>query len=326
LVFHDGAILGSGVAPALQWRCNGEAQDALEGVSATRAREPDRSGFAENGGVRIAYEVFGDGSPTIVFLPNAPIIHSRQWKAQVPYFARHARVVTFDGRGNGRSDRPSTILDYAEDVMTRDAFAVMDASDTESAVVVALCTSVTKACLMAVWQPERVLGIVAIAPGIELTPDLEHWNAFESEPETDEGWGKATRSYWLRDWPGWARFWAEQTFPEPHSTRHIEETTVWQLETTAETELLEEDAPRVVDGIRDAEELLARVRCPQLIMCGDLDVCQGMSRAERMAELTGAPLIRFEGSGHVPPARHPVRVNLLIRDFVRSLALSEVPA
>jgi pimeloyl-ACP methyl ester carboxylesterase len=310
----------------LQWRCNGEAQDALEGVSATRAREPDRSGFAENGGVRIAYEVFGDRSPTILFLPNAPIIHSRQWKAQVPYFARHARVVTFDGRGNGRSDRPTTAAEYGDDEMASDTLAVMDATGTERAVVVALCTTVTQACLMAIRHPERVLGIVAIAPGIELAPDLEHWNAFETEPETDDGWGKASRSYWLRDWPGWARFWAEQIFPEPHSTKHIEDVTAWQLESTAETNLLEEDAPKVVEGIREAEELLARVRCPLAIMCGDLDLCQGTRRAERMAELTGAPLIRFEGSGHAPPARHPVRVNLLIRDFVRSLAVSEVPA
>jgi len=290
-----------------------------------RAREPDRSGFAEHDGVRIAFEVFGEGEPTILFMPNAPIIHSLQWKAQVPYFARHARVVTYDGRGNGRSDRPTTVGAYRDEVLLADAFAVMDASETDRAVLVALCGSVTRACLMAATGPERVLGIVAIAPGIDLAPEPEAEFDFESTPDTDEGWAKCTRQYWLRDYPGWSRFWAEQLFPEPHSTKQIEDATAWQVDTTAEINLLREEAyGDLVGSIEDAEALLARVTCPLLIVAADLDACQGTAPAERMAELTGASLVRFEGSGHVPPARHPVEVNLLIRDFVRTLAPAEV--
>ena len=57
--------------------------------------------------MRVFYEVYGSGEPTVLLLPTWSIIHSRHWKAQIPYLARHARVVTFDGRGNGRSDRPA---------------------------------------------------------------------------------------------------------------------------------------------------------------------------------------------------------------------------
>ena len=46
-------------------------------------------------------------TPTIVLLPTWSIIHSRFWKLQIPYLARRHRVVTFDGRGRGRSGRPS---------------------------------------------------------------------------------------------------------------------------------------------------------------------------------------------------------------------------
>ena len=72
----------------------------------SRARYPDQEGYVERDGVRVFYEVYGDGEPTILLLPTWSIIHSRHWKAQIPYLARHFRVVTFDGRGNGRSDRP----------------------------------------------------------------------------------------------------------------------------------------------------------------------------------------------------------------------------
>src|SRR5216110_199706 len=71
----------------------------------TRARYPDESGYVEREGVRIHYEVYGMGEPTVLLLPTWSLVHSRHWKMQIPYLARHCRVVTFDGRGNGRSDR-----------------------------------------------------------------------------------------------------------------------------------------------------------------------------------------------------------------------------
>ena len=75
-------------------------------IDSSRALQPRRAGFADVDGVRIAYEVFGEGEETMLLLPPWAIVHSRFWKAQVPYLARHFRVVTFDARGNGRSDRP----------------------------------------------------------------------------------------------------------------------------------------------------------------------------------------------------------------------------
>ena len=56
--------------------------------------------------MRLYWEVYGSGERTVLFLPTWSIIHSRHWKMQIPYLARHCRVLTFDGRGNGRSDRP----------------------------------------------------------------------------------------------------------------------------------------------------------------------------------------------------------------------------
>ena len=72
----------------------------------TRARYPDADGFVERDGVSIFWECYGEGEQTILFLPTWSIIHSRTWKMQVPYLSRHCRVLTFDPRGNGKSDRP----------------------------------------------------------------------------------------------------------------------------------------------------------------------------------------------------------------------------
>ena len=72
------------------------------------------------------------GEPTVLLLPTWSIIHSRQWKMQIPYLSRHCRVVTFDGRGNGRSDRPTEPEAYAETEFAADAIAVMDATQTDT--------------------------------------------------------------------------------------------------------------------------------------------------------------------------------------------------
>ena len=55
----------------------------------TRARYPDEEGYVERDGVRVFWESYGQGEQTILFLPTWTLVHSRVWKAQIPYFARH---------------------------------------------------------------------------------------------------------------------------------------------------------------------------------------------------------------------------------------------
>ncbi|UUZ61306.1 hypothetical protein LP418_12365 [Nocardioides sp. B-3] len=88
--------------------------DPKGSVSRHRPRPPDRSGTVERVGVEIAFDVFEADRPTILLLPTWSIVDSRCWKLQVPYLARHFRVVTFDGRGSGRSGRPAGAAAYAD--------------------------------------------------------------------------------------------------------------------------------------------------------------------------------------------------------------------
>ena len=106
-----------------------------------RARLPDESGYVVNSGVRIHYEVHGTGQPTVLLLPTWAIVDSRHWKMQVPFLARDYRVITFDPRGNGRSDRPQSAQAYADTEWVADTIAVMDATGVDRAVLteVTLC-------------------------------------------------------------------------------------------------------------------------------------------------------------------------------------------
>ena len=98
-----------------------------------RARRADAEGIVEHDGVKIHYEVYGDAGPTILLLPTWTIVHKRLWKAQLGYLARHCRVVTYDGPGNGQSDRPLTPAPYAQGAQVAYALAVLDASGTDRA-------------------------------------------------------------------------------------------------------------------------------------------------------------------------------------------------
>src|SRR5918994_5222269 len=130
----------------------------------TRARYPDAEGHVERDGVRVFYEVYGNGEPTILFCPTWSLVHSRVWKMQIPYMARHHRVVVFDARGNGKSDRPQNIEAYAESEFARDALDILDATGTEQAVVVGLSRGAQRALLLATEHPERVTGLVFVGP------------------------------------------------------------------------------------------------------------------------------------------------------------------
>jgi pimeloyl-ACP methyl ester carboxylesterase/predicted glycosyltransferase len=283
----------------------------------TRARYPDEQGYVERDGVRVHYEVYGSGEPTVLLLPTWSIVHSRAWKMQVHYLARHCRLITFDGRGNGLSDRPQEPDAYAEEEYAADALAVLDATGTERAFIVGHSMGARRGLLLAADHAARVEGAVFIAPAVPLaaqTPRARAVNTFDEELEAYDGWAKYNRHHWLNDFPDFLLFFFSQIFTEPHSTKQIEDNVGWGLQTTPETLIATQLAPGQDEAA--IRELAARVSCPVLVIHGTADAVRSHDSGAALAELTGGTFVSLEGSGHAPHARDPVKVNLLLRDFV----------
>ncbi|MDR2986921.1 MAG: alpha/beta fold hydrolase [Nocardiopsaceae bacterium] len=295
-----------------------------------RARTPDRAGVVQRDSARVAFEVFGEGEPALLLVPATPITHARSWKGIVPALARQFTVVTTDGRGTGRSDRPPAPERHAPAEVVADILAVLDAAEVSRAVLVAHCHAIPWALRMAGEHPERAAGVVAISPGLALTPSEPH--VVEAERRWTEpldiavGWSMRNRHFWRQDggYRSWIEFFFGQQLPEPHSTKQYEDTVGWALETDAEAMIAEREG-RAAPPPAEAEELCRQVRCPVRVLHGSEDRCQPVARAERLAELTGGDLIVLDGSGHLPQSRDPVKVARLITEFTHEITGTSMP-
>lgn len=286
-----------------------------------RAREPDACGFVGRQGERVGWERFGSGDPALLFLCTTPIVQSQMWKGQVPWFARSHTVLTVDPRGNGRSDRPADPGRLADGGFVDDALAVLDANGIGRAVAVGLCSSSAVALLLAATHPKRVHAVVAINPGLDVADAHSHRAApdrFHGPPADDVGWELENEHQWRDHWARFVDFFFTEMLPEPHSSKQHDDCTEWGGAVPVDTMVAMRSRP-VEAHFRQAgaEEMCRRVRCPVLIINGDEDRCQPPERSRRVAELTGGELVVFEGAGHLPQARDPVRVNLEIAAFIR---------
>jgi len=143
---------------------------------------------------------------------------------------------------------------------------------------------------------------------------------FDTAYDRNEGWAKYNRHFMRTNYHDFLEFFVGMLYTEPHSTKQIEDGIGWGLETTPEVLALTESQKGDRLATKEAvEELLDRVRCPTLLIHGTDDRIVPWSRSEAVARRVGGRLELIVGGGHCPHARDPVRVNLLIREFVESI-------
>ncbi|WP_247090841.1 alpha/beta fold hydrolase [Ornithinimicrobium sp. F0845] len=281
---------------------------------------PDRTGTAVRDGVRIPYAVHGESrTPTVVLLPTWSIVPSRIWKHQVPTLARDFRVVTIEGRGSPNGDQPRGPDAYLATEMAADVLAVMDEVEVTQAVLVGFSMGGPWAARLAAEQPERVSGLVLLASSGGGIRDEVRADPFDARHPDPQGWEKYNLHHWTEGgWHDFVRFFFDRMFPEPHSTKPLEDAIRWADGA---------DPLRMVDTIlalqRDGgaavmEELCRRVQCPTLVVEGRVDRIRPWRNGERLAAWTGGRLVVAEGSGHAPHVRDPVMINRLLKEFVLS--------
>ena len=227
--------------------------------------------------------------------------------------------MTFDGRGNGKSDRPEGVAAYLEHEFTADALAVMDATGTGKAVLAGLSCAANWMTPLAADHPERVLAAIFIGPAVPLAPghpERAITSRFEEElddedepgPGTTATTGSATTS--ISSSSSSRRCSRSRTPPSRSRTA-----SAGRSRPTPAT-LADTTSAMGLCGREEFKTIAARVTCPVLVIHGDQDLIRPHAQGAALAELTGGELVTLEGSGHGPQARDPVKVNLLLRDFI----------
>jgi predicted glycosyltransferase len=172
--------------------------------------------------------------------------------------------------------------------------------------------------LLAAEHPERVAGIVFIGPSLPLPPAPPRAGAeqeFLTLREDYDGWEKYNSHYWRENYEQFLEFFFSQIFNEPHSTKQREDALSYGLESDAEILIATQLGRRFPDEA-SVREIVPRVRCPVLVLHGSEDAVRPHGSGETLARIAGGTFVTLEGCGHGPHARDPVKVNLLLRDFI----------
>jgi 3-oxoadipate enol-lactonase len=237
-------------------------------------------------GIRIRVDVYGPGDGEPLLMIQGLGADSRGWIAQRRHFARRYRVITFDNRGVGRSDKPAGPYDLER--LALDAVEVLDALEIDSAHVMGASMGGVLAQVLAVRNPHRVRSLVLACTACrhlawrrELLAewaDLAERRGMRAFAATNLRWLVGSRSL-RRFWPAFSAL--SSVFMSASVP-----TFVAQVEA-----ILGMD-----DSLRDR---LPDVAVPTLVLVGSQDILTPQADSEELAELIpDAELAIVRGGAH----------------------------
>jgi pimeloyl-ACP methyl ester carboxylesterase/DNA-binding winged helix-turn-helix (wHTH) protein len=267
--------------------------------SAAKARQEIRC-CTTNDGVRLAYASVGNGPPLVKasnwlthldFEWGSPI-----WRHWYTSLSRHHRLVRYDERGNGLSQRDVPVVNF--DTWVRDLETVVDAAGLDRFPLLGISRGGPIAIAYAVKHPERVTQLVlygAFAVGVQHvgTPQqLEARRAFESLVRL--GWGLSN--------PAFCKTFTCRFIPEakPEHERWLDE--LQRVSTSPE------NAARLMecDGAIDVRPLLSQVKAPTLVIHCDRDQVIPPERGRLLAaQIPGARYVSLPGANHLMLEEEP---------------------
>ena len=210
------------------------------GATDQRGARPSRAGrpgsrVVARDGVASAYEVYGQEHHRRCSWPTWSIVHSRFWKAQVGYLARHYRVVTFDGRGSGRSGRPRGRRPTPTRSTPPTPWRCWTPPDRPGGAGRAVLRGRLGAA-PGRRPPRPGARAARHRPLVRLRragPAARRHPTGRARSTSTEGWAKYNQHYWLDGgYDDFVEFFFGQMFSEPHSTKQIEDCVGWAHEIT----------------------------------------------------------------------------------------------
>jgi pimeloyl-ACP methyl ester carboxylesterase/class 3 adenylate cyclase len=275
---------------------------------------PPETRYARSGDVSIAYQVIGEGPFDLVFVPPF-VTHVELWWS-LPSFAptlerlaSFSRLILFDKRGTGMSDRVSG----APTLETRmdDLRAVLDAAGSSRAAVFASSEGAAMALLFAASHPERTTALVlrSASPRTMWAPDFP--------------WGRTEEQYSVEMEHELAIF-------GPRARAEEAVRLLGRFEPDEAGPLVDywrqSASPGAVEALAlmnkqiDVRHVLPAIRVPTLLLHGAEDAIVPAAVARYMGErIPGAQLVEIPGAGHLAVGRSGLPIADHVERFLTSL-------
>ena len=257
-------------------------------------------------GVSLAYEISGAGTPVV-------LIHGAQgdqtmFSGLAPALAAKYRVLTFDQRGSGLSEKPYTEYSIAQ--LAEDTAVLMEHAGFQNAHVVGVSMGGMIALEFALRHPAktRTLVLGCTTPGgpnaVRLGGEA-FTNAYSTRAMSSEERGRAL---------------AEAAFTQGYIDAHPE----------IVPNMIEARRQRPIDSValegrlkaamrHDVFDRLGQINCPTLVITGKDDALISWENSRLLAEkITGAEFVLLEPAGHCFWLEQPVKSRTAIERFLQS--------
>ncbi len=268
--------------------------------------------FARSGDVQIAFQVTGEGPVDIVLAPGT-VSHLDLWwdfapfRREIEAWSSFARLIRFDKRGTGLSDRPTDVATLEE--RTDDIRAVMDEVGLDSAVIYGRSEGGQMACMFAAMYPERTKALITWGT-------MARWIQAEGHP-----WGSTREAYdellveLETNWP--SEYYIRGpggSFGDVDAETMSFMLRLFQAAASPAAAVALERMNAQVD-IRD---ILETIRVPTLLMCHTHDPEAPAEAVRWMADqIPGARFAAFPGKSHfVGEGENLDRVVATIQEFL----------
>lgn len=265
-------------------------------------------------GIRIHYEVLGRKSSPAVLMIQGLGADKHGWDMQRIPLARHYRVIAFDNRGAGRSDKPHGT--YSLEQMATDAMTVLDAVGAEHAHVVGASMGGAISQIIALRWPYRVRSLTLACTAGRNHPWRRELITNWARVATEQGMNEMTRqaARWVIGPRSFRRLWPAFGWLGPLALNRPAHAFIGQVRAI----LAHDDA--TIDQ-------LGAITAPTLVMVGNQDILTPRGDSEELAErIPGAELVVISGAAHGFMVEHASTFNRVLGEFLGRVQAAAVRA
>ncbi len=259
-------------------------------------------------GVKLYYEDAGQGAETIVF-SHGLLWSGRMFADQVRHLKDRYRVITYDHRGQGRSEVAPT--GYDMDTLTGDALALMDGLGIGRCHFAGLSMGGFVALRLAVRYPERIQSLILMETTAQPEPaeNVPRYRMLSNIVRLLGPW--PVRKPVMKIMFG-------QAFLQDPARQALRRR--WEKELTANRRSITRAVQGVINRKGVPAEDLAAIRRPTLIIVGEQDVATAPAKSEYMHEhIPNSKLVRIPNAGHTSSVEEPEAVNAVVDAFLNGM-------